>query len=1068
MIKKVIITVLLANNVLAQSGMPDLLVPDIGSQGAPECTQECYVGPTQPNSTYITGGSFKGILAGKCVHLLNGFHAGNFTAGGNFHATISNTLLDLKVITPYSAIGASVGKYEKYELGIKLPATIQAQIDNYLAGGSGINPYDPDQIDISFNAFRTTPFRHSISGYAFFYKEFIHNSTNTSWDNVINDPNKDYTWRLRIAPDEVGEWSGSISVNVNHTTVSIGCFNFNCVPSNNQGYLKVGNYDRLKFSETGNQFFGIGQNIGFVNSFSCAYYSAQPQHYITWQGYVSDLASNGGNFFRFFAHTSSFLPELNKLGDYDEVQPHMWELDKMFDLAHDKNMHFIFCLDNFQTYDINDPFCFTNGWQNNPYHTTIPGVNQPIDFFQNPIAKKYYQNRLRYMLSRWGYSSNIALFQIMNEIDQTGREYAVGNSEVPIRNDYKNSSNYRQATASWHWEMAEYIKSIDQKKHLVSTSYSGEPENDDNTYFSPNINVTSIHSYGLNRRINLDRNNALFPIIRKYKKPSTIGEMGNGNFLVDNCFDLEFHNSIWASAFMGGYSVGLNWNAWEKNEYRANNISHLRWFFDNNVDLSKARDVLFGSEDELHKITYIDYSFIKAQSLERTYEYYYLTDLKGYFAGWVHNMSCHWWNYRYIDPCINSLVAAGQATNPDVGTKADQNLVSPYTIAERNIKITSGLSFSKKYELKWFYTRIIQHSLTTLTIAPNLFGKAKLPVPTTDENYPDWAFVLKSKDCFFCKQSNLGHVVLDPDTLDCPNDTIIATGTYEDDSTGIFNYNWNFGNGQFSNVAHPKIYYSIPGSYDIRLIVTDTLGQIDTLDQRFIVQDCRPTVGGFLKRDTICGSGPAVGDTIIFIDSSGSIVNSISYVVTDSSGFFSFNKAEVHSLDTAIRYRIATKSGLAIADTASHTIREWITLSPVMLHLEPDFPQQYFTKVTTGDIVNLGRTTSSSWGDYDGDGDLDVIAFCNPANTLYRNDCDGNFTQVTGNVLSTPTTPFNSTPAEWIDYDNDGDIDIILYKLAGGTGVPQSAQLYQNDGSGNFTLITTGQMVNDTLSPRSA
>ena len=76
-----------------------------------------------------------------------------------------------------------------------------------------------------------------------------------------------------------------------------------------------------------------------------------------------------------------------------------------------------------------------------------------------------------------------------------------------------------------------------------------------------------------------------------------------------------------------------------------------------------------------------------------------------------------------------------------------------------------------------------------------------------------------------------------------------------------------------------------------------------------------------------------------------------------------------------------------------------------------------------------------AWGDYDNDGDMDLYITNNSAilstspprsslgkNVLYRNNNDGTFTDVTdeAGVGSTLT----STEVTWVDYDNDGDIDL--------------------------------------------
>jgi hypothetical protein len=68
-------------------------------------------------------------------------------------------------------------------------------------------------------------------------------------------------------------------------------------------------------------------------------------------------------------------------------------------------------------------------------------------------------------------------------------------------------------------------------------------------------------------------------------------------------------------------------------------------------------------------------------------------------------------------------------------------------------------------------------------------------------------------------------------------------------------------------------------------------------------------------------------------------------------------------------------------------------------------------------------------GDYDGDGRLDLVAtaFQNETDAIYHNDGAGAFSYVTAEVgLAELTRPFLSFGCGWIDYDNDGDLDLFV------------------------------------------
>ncbi|HXJ58797.1 MAG TPA: FG-GAP-like repeat-containing protein [Verrucomicrobiae bacterium] len=92
--------------------------------------------------------------------------------------------------------------------------------------------------------------------------------------------------------------------------------------------------------------------------------------------------------------------------------------------------------------------------------------------------------------------------------------------------------------------------------------------------------------------------------------------------------------------------------------------------------------------------------------------------------------------------------------------------------------------------------------------------------------------------------------------------------------------------------------------------------------------------------------------------------------------------------------------------------------------------------------MDLGFT---AWGDYDNDGDLDLLFGGNSNDgwitRLYRND-GGTFTNADAGLLG-----LLWSSAAWGDYDNDGDLDIMLIGYDAVAQVKRSI-LYRNDGSG--------------------
>ncbi|MBK7244699.1 MAG: VCBS repeat-containing protein [Saprospiraceae bacterium] len=111
-----------------------------------------------------------------------------------------------------------------------------------------------------------------------------------------------------------------------------------------------------------------------------------------------------------------------------------------------------------------------------------------------------------------------------------------------------------------------------------------------------------------------------------------------------------------------------------------------------------------------------------------------------------------------------------------------------------------------------------------------------------------------------------------------------------------------------------------------------------------------------------------------------------------------------------------------------------------------------FTKLTTGPLLNDGgKTMSSSWGDYDNDGDLDVFLANDQGNDgLFRNDGHFNFTKITTDTVS--NCGGNSFSSAWSDIDNDGDLDLYVTNSFGTTTLWPNF-LFLNNGNGSFTRV---------------
>lgn len=112
---------------------------------------------------------------------------------------------------------------------------------------------------------------------------------------------------------------------------------------------------------------------------------------------------------------------------------------------------------------------------------------------------------------------------------------------------------------------------------------------------------------------------------------------------------------------------------------------------------------------------------------------------------------------------------------------------------------------------------------------------------------------------------------------------------------------------------------------------------------------------------------------------------------------------------------------------------------------------------TGGPSVNHPNSSGKvvSFGDYDGDGLMDIVSTYNPGaggtGYLLRNEGDGTFEDITSASAFAPATPGNPCAVLWSDYDNDGDQDLWIWNDRGDSRTNRA--LLRNDSPG-FVNVT--------------
>ncbi|MBL7814336.1 MAG: DUF5060 domain-containing protein [Saprospiraceae bacterium] len=441
------------------------------------------------------------------------------------------TISATDVLTP------SVGKYQKWEL--------KATITNT----SYTNPYDFAQARLSCTFTSPSGMTKTVDG---FWKKGYYVVT-LSNGTIGPNPTED-GWYVRFSPTEVGNWSYSLSfIDAGGTSTAV-TGNFTCAASTEKGFIRRQNgKNYLKF-DNGTPYIPVGQNL-------CWYNNNGIGDLKTW---MDPMANNNANFLRYWLcywgtelewTTVSGLYPYAGLKQYE--QSRAFQLDWLVDYATQKGLYIDLCLQNHgQIQAPNVAGNYTPQWQSNPYSIAFGGpCNSPSDFWTDGAAKLTYKNKLRYIVARWGFSSNILTWEFFNELDLT-ENYA---TNAPF-------------AASWITEMATYLKSIDPNSHLTSNSYVSTA-NGATELSNALMDITQVHYYdGLN--LANPPTNANYETIlatqaqtmtSAYNKPFLTGEFGlfiddqNGNTANFDPDGVMMHNVMWSSLLNGSAGAGFTW-----------------------------------------------------------------------------------------------------------------------------------------------------------------------------------------------------------------------------------------------------------------------------------------------------------------------------------------------------------------------------------------------------------------------------------------------------------------------------------------------------------------------------
>lgn len=513
----------------------------------------------------------------------------------------------------------SVRKNDKLEFGVVLPEDIRARIWAYVDRdkvAGKINPFDPQEISVEAKFYSIDESGKQIVErvYGFFYEEYRRKSDLKGWSKVKDINNADF--RVRFAPKNTGLSKCEVTVHLpdENRFLRTKEFFFKVRDTGLPGFVKISDNKRY-FELEGDLFLPVGSNLPAQGTLGSGYRTngASVEEYYGYHSNIDDLKRNGANYFRMMFTPWTIEIEFEELGNYTDRLSRAWEMDQVVEHIEDIDlrMHLcmtyttpltytgVFSLFRWDWTNPQDTFLHCkvlNGWfPDDPgycYHSDAEHGVQTIDeFLTDRELMRYYQNRIRYIVSRWGYSTHIVGLELVNEINFSGVRYGIGDDcsvhpEIYEYKPYFNDTSYVRKLCNWQIEMGRYMKEdLELKDHLVCVSYGGAPNYipasnyhfdyedgislmaHDSTYFSDYIDIMSYNDYysrcekfeyqfrdykrlkALDRELH-GRNNL-------NEKPLIYSEMGMGRHGCDNQF--TYRQMMIMSAFTGAAGPGLAW-----------------------------------------------------------------------------------------------------------------------------------------------------------------------------------------------------------------------------------------------------------------------------------------------------------------------------------------------------------------------------------------------------------------------------------------------------------------------------------------------------------------------------
>jgi len=381
------------------------------------------------------------------------------------------------------------------------------------------NPFDPTYADVIAKV--TDPSGNSFSIPMYWYQGYeIVASYNQLSNRKVGNPE----WRLKFRPTALGDFRIQVTAKINGQVIQVPQFTFAALEKAPEP-IKIRGRNFVQGEEI---FIPFAYNIAWANRYE------EISKYERW---FKAASRNGVNVARVWMASWSLGIEWNDtgLGDYTKRLDRAWALDQVFRIAAKYGVGIDLVLINHGAFSES-----TNPeWFANPYNELNGGpISNPGEFATNSIARKFWEQRLRYITARWAGEPALFTWEWWNEVNFT-----------PISG---------QVLTDWIAWSDSLLKKWDPYKSLTTTSWSSGASLQDWSV----VDYAVTHVYDDKDPIKTLAAQATALREAVPNKPILVGEMGSGTVTEDPFTDpygLHLHNAHWAATFVGFGAPASYW-----------------------------------------------------------------------------------------------------------------------------------------------------------------------------------------------------------------------------------------------------------------------------------------------------------------------------------------------------------------------------------------------------------------------------------------------------------------------------------------------------------------------------